>query len=222
MVTRCKPPGCAPSNIVALWKDPAGGLTEIALDEGAQGILLTCNVSFGSAHTADGRRHPASTTEFTLVAVQSLHADVPRCSSDTGPGETASGPPESLAPLREDEVSKAISWAEAVAESALAGPEGVNRTIADATDDMWRRELGLRPPSAMFVESVAAIRSELPEAAGMASLMTAAGRLQRSSNDAEVLAGTVINLALEERVMCELRAGRLSFDEVTEILQGAG
>lgn len=56
MTARSRPPGFRSSRAVALFAD-AGGVHSIALERGAQGILLTTSLETTQRWTADGRRH---------------------------------------------------------------------------------------------------------------------------------------------------------------------
>jgi hypothetical protein len=68
MVDRCRPRGRDAARVVGLWKDPSNGFSEIPLESGAQGILLTACVSprSGAATTGVARCRTRSTS--TLLA----------------------------------------------------------------------------------------------------------------------------------------------------------
>jgi len=140
MVRRCRPPGREPSRVVALWKDASGKLTEIELEDGADAVLIGTNVTVGGCITADGRRHAGSTSTLTLAAVQSLRADTqrPRPVGHERSEEPGDDGRRGLPRLDEYEVSKAVSWAEALAEAVFAGPKFVDRLMGDATAPQWR------------------------------------------------------------------------------------
>ena len=57
MVRRSRPEGLPLSRVIALWNDRLGGIQEIALARGAQGVLLETMVRPRTTWTADGRRH---------------------------------------------------------------------------------------------------------------------------------------------------------------------
>jgi hypothetical protein len=56
LVRRCCPAGCAQSSVVVLWKDASGQLIEIALEDGADAVLVATHVTIGDSSTADGRK----------------------------------------------------------------------------------------------------------------------------------------------------------------------
>ncbi|GMU79483.1 MAG: hypothetical protein AMXMBFR46_22740 [Acidimicrobiia bacterium] len=209
MVRRCRPSGYPPSNVVALWKDPSGGLTEIPLDDDAHAVLIVTNTAAGDRHTADGRRHSGSQVGFTLAAVLSVRSDGTRGHATTARGPEPLPPGQPLPPLDERELSKATSWAEAVAEAAVVSPEAVMAALDDAVDDRWRHRLHLPPPTHLFESAVAALRRELPEVPDLAAVSGAAERLRMSTHPTDVLTGTLLSIALEQRVLTENTASRL-------------
>lgn len=214
MVQRCRPPGHAPSSVVALWKDRAGKLREIALDDGAHGVLLRCSVAFAATTTADGRRHPGA-TEFTLDAAESLRAASSR--------RRARRPPQlgrTLPVLSERELSKATSWVESLAEAAVSSPGDIDTVLDDASARDWRETLELPRPTRLFDASVAALRAELDVGAATPDLLAAAARLAARDDDASVLTAALVRVALEQRLFTELRAGRRDFDEIARLLDG--
>ena len=215
MARRCRPPGCGASRVVALWKDTSGRLTEIELEDGAQAVLVATNLTVGTSSTADGRRHPATTTTLTLAGVQSLRAE-PGWGRPPAEDERAA----SLPPLDEREVSKATGWAEALAEAVVAGPDAFRRVLAAAVAGDWRAPLGLPRPTRMFERNLAALAAELPDSPTVEDLF-AAGRLRRSAWSDTAVAGTVIQITLEQRLIAEVRAGRLSA-EALSALSAAG
>ena len=211
MVRRCRPPGCRPSRVVALWKDASGELTEIELEDGADAVLISTNVTVASSSTADGRRHAGSTNTLKLCAVQSLRADGTAASApppELRPVAPDASPP-ALPPLDEHEASKAASWAEALAEAVLAGPEYVDRVLHDASAREWRAELGLPPPSQLFEQAIDALRRELPLPATLEALIDAAGRLRLSDDPVAATTGTLLQIAIEARLLSEVSTGRM-------------
>jgi hypothetical protein len=205
MVRRCRPPGYPTSNVVALWKDPSGGLTEIALDDGAHAVLIVTNAETGDRHTADGRHHTGSQVGFTLAAVLPIRADASGHAAEAREAEARTWS-LGLPRLDERELSKATSWAEAVAEAAVISSDAVVAALEDATDAKWRHTLHLRPPTHLFESAIAALRRELPEAPDLAALSGAAERLRSSPQPSAVVAGTVLLTALEQRVLAETAA----------------
>ena len=213
MVRRCRPPGCPPSRVVALWKDPFGDVTEIELEEGAQGVLIGTTIETGGSSTADGRRHRASTSTLTLAAVQSIWArdapqlDLERVSSMSA---EAGAHGRRLPPLDEREVSKATSWAEAVAEAVVADPHSMGRLMSDATAADWRASLGLPLPSRLFRAAIDAFAGQLPSPPTLDDVVAAIAYLRRSDQAMEMVTGMLLDIALEQRLLAEVRTGRLA------------
>jgi hypothetical protein len=94
----------------------------------------------------------------------------------------------------------------------MIAPESIDRLLAAATDTDWRTQLGLRPPAAAFVTSIVSLRRELTRPATPEELMSAAARLRASSEPLDVLTGTLLEIALEQRLFAEVQAGRVSSD----------
>lgn len=210
MVRRCRPSGYPPSNVVALWKDPSGGLTEIPLEDGAQAVLIVTSTEMGDRYTADGRHHTGSRVVFRLSAVLSIRADGMRgCTAEVGGPETPTAS-RRLPPLDERELTKATSWAEAVAEAAVIAPAVVMAALDDATDETWRSRLHLPPPTPRFKSAITALRRELPEEPDLSSVTGTAERMRTSDDATDVITGTLVSIALEQRVLVETMAGRLT------------
>jgi hypothetical protein len=208
MAQRCRPPHCTPSGVVALWKDPSGELTEISLEPGADAILVATHVTIGSSVTADGRKHLGSSRTISLAGAQSIYAErapVPGA-RNVGPAWVSA---KGLRELNEREVSKATSWAEAAAEAVVADTESLEPLLVMATTNDWRERLGLPRPSRLFVHAIDALRSELPATPSIEDLRVAATRLRRSTNPAAVITGMLVDIALEQRLIAEVAAGRL-------------
>ena len=64
MAQRSRPPGHAPSPVVALWKGPGQNVREIPLDRGAHGILLSATTGPAVRRSFDGRRPGHDGIEF--------------------------------------------------------------------------------------------------------------------------------------------------------------
>lgn len=125
MVSRSRPNGIPPSNIVAMWKDPARGVREIPLEPGAQGVLLTAVLGRSTRYAADGRPPADDATDLRLSGVHQL-----RATSATTPAGSA---PREL-PLSSSELTVVSVWAQAV----VADPSAVTAAAPDAA---WRAEL---------------------------------------------------------------------------------
>jgi hypothetical protein len=160
MAQRCRPPGCEPSRVVALWKDPSGELTEISLEDGADAVLLATNVTIGGARTADGRQHPGTIRTLCLASFQSLFANsAPPCTPNGAADRSRANEATGLRALDEREVTKATSWAEAVAEAVVFDPASLEPLLAAATATDWREPLGLPRPSRLFGHAIDALRA---------------------------------------------------------------
>ena len=209
MVRRCRPAGCATSNVVALWKDATGELTEIALEDDAAAVLISTTAAGCDSYTADGRRHPGSASTLTLSAVHPIRFEARR--RGDRPQQAAAEPDgRSLPPLDERELSKATSWAEAVAEAAFADPGSLPELMDAATAGDWRAALGLPPPTRMFVASVVALRDELSPTPTLDAVFTAAHRLAAAAEPTAIVTGVLLEIALEQRLAAEVAAGRTS------------
>lgn len=221
MVQRCRPPGCEPSRVVALWKDPSGDLTEIELEDGADAVLIATCVTTSDSFTADGRRHAGTTSTLELAAFRSLRAQRGGPCDDAPPTGARDGADERwLPPLGESEVTKATSWAEALAEAVVAGPATVERVLSRATARDWRARLGLPPPSRLFEQSIEVLRRELPDPPTVEGVLAAAVRLRRSDEPDAVVAGTLIEIALGQRLFAEVQAGRRPPDVLAALAPG--
>ena len=208
MVRRCQPPGHAPSSVVALWKDPARGITEIPLEDGAQGILLSCHVSFNSGDTADARRHGGN-ADLTLVGVQSLSAPTKRAKPQKSHGELST-----TINLSEGELSTATSWSEALPEASVVSPEAVRRILTEAATNTWRAGLALAAPTSAFDEAVAALSEHLEQGTRPIDLLTAADRFADQTDEISFFTATLLRLAVEQRLFTEARTGTLAPNQI--------
>jgi hypothetical protein len=202
-----------------MWKDSSGKLTEIELEDGADAVLIATHVTMEGSSTADGRRHVGSTSTLTLSGVQSLRAEKEApCSRVAGRVEKpADGNRRRLPRLDEHEVSKAASWAEALAEAAVAGPAFLDRVLDDATASEWRTTLGLPTPSRLFEAAIDLLRKELPHSATLESLLVAAARLRPSDEPVAAITGTMLATAIEQRLVAEVSARRLPPDTLRSL-----
>src|SRR5262249_38719685 len=109
------------SQVVALWKDPVGGVREIPLEAGAQGILLTVSGARATRRSADGRRPVVNVTEEYPVAVHQVRA------SNANSSRSNSQAVERLPRVLEDEdLTILTGWAQALAEALAYAPECVD------------------------------------------------------------------------------------------------
>ena len=150
MVQRSRPHRRDTSPVVALWKDPVGGLREIPLEAGAQGILLTLSSDRGTRRSADGRCPVDNVIEQFDVAVHQVRAGNASAMSSN----SQSGP---LAPrvLEADELTILTGWAQALAEALAYAPECVDVLLANAQAGApWRDEFQLTEPSPQLSQAI--------------------------------------------------------------------
>src|SRR5262249_54090063 len=74
MVATSRAPDRASSSVVALWKDNAGSLHEIALARDAQAVLLELEPDPAIRRAADGRSPKHDVTDLRLAAVTQVRA----------------------------------------------------------------------------------------------------------------------------------------------------
>ena len=74
MVERSRPPGSAPSRVVALWKDPTRASARSPSTPGAEAVMLSTSVAPAARHSADGRWPADDTTQLRDVGVHQLRA----------------------------------------------------------------------------------------------------------------------------------------------------
>ena len=154
MVQRSRPHRRDMSPVVALWKDPVGGLREIPLEAGAQGILLTLSSDRGTRRSADGRCPVDNVIEQFDVAIHQVRAgNADSISSNSQPGQ--------LAPrvLEGDELTVLTGWAQALAEARAYAPECVEVLLANAqAGASWRDEFQLTQPSPQLSQAIQFMR----------------------------------------------------------------
>jgi hypothetical protein len=161
MTQRCRPGGRPPSPLVALWKDAARGTREIALESGAEGILLTVRGQQTMRASADSRSPALNSPLVSAAAVYQVR------SSRAGSG---SWKPQSSAPLPAPdlglcEVTILTSWAEAVAEALAYAPDRVDAMLSEArAGARWRAALGVDEPDPKLAEAIEWIAREVREA----------------------------------------------------------
>ena len=150
MVQRSRPHGRESSPVVALVKDPVRGLREIALEPGAQGVLLTVCGDRATRRSADGRDPVDNVTEYFDVAVQQIRVGATRTPS-------IDLEPKPLAPraLDCDELSILTGWAQALAEGLVYEPECVEALLDDAQGNTpWRAVFGIPEPSSQLSRAI--------------------------------------------------------------------
>jgi hypothetical protein len=153
MVQCSRPHAHEASRVIALWKDPASGVREIALQRGAHGVLITVCMDRATRRSADGRWPVDNGTYCFDVALHQI----------TAAGADAQSPaPRSraFAPrlLETDELTVLTGWAEAVAEILVYAPERLEAVLAEARADVsWRDGLGLPEPSQQLGHAIDAM-----------------------------------------------------------------
>jgi hypothetical protein len=154
MVQRSRPRGREASPVIALWKDPARGVREIPLEEGAHAVLLTVCTDRATRRSADGRTPIDNGISCFDVAVHQVRA--------SSTGSYSSRPPAAQAArhvLEREDLTVLTLWAEAVAEAVTYAPERTAEVLADGRPGApWRTAMGLPEPSARLgaaIESMA-------------------------------------------------------------------
>jgi hypothetical protein len=202
MAQRSRPAGRAPSPVVALWKDPVRGVREIALESGAQGILLTVCAEQTTRRSADGRRPVENSPLLYDVAVYQVRAGRAAVGSRDARPTVAPTPPA----LEVGELTILTSWAEAVAEALAYAPGRVGATLSDALGGApWRATLGIEQPSPRLAEAITCMAREVgavTAARGTPSLdalLTAIRDDRPGEREPDALARRVLRIMLEAR-----------------------
>jgi hypothetical protein len=159
MVERSRPPGAAASRVVALWKDPTRGVHEIAVDPGAEAILLSTSVARAARHSADGRWPADDTTQLRDVGVFQLRASSRPSSVAPAPAVEADARPE----LDERDLGVLTAWAQALAEADDAERAAVVTDMSSGAT--WRHRLGLETPGDRLTSALAVL-ADVAGAAG--------------------------------------------------------
>jgi hypothetical protein len=153
MVQRSRPHAHEASRVIGLWKDPARGVREMALETGAHGVLLTICMDRATRRCADGRWPVDNGTYCFDVAVQQITA----ASGGTEPTSPHSRPFTPHLP-EIDDLTVLTGWAEAVAEILAYAPGRVQSVLAEARADLsWRDKLGIPQPSARLSQAIDAM-----------------------------------------------------------------
>jgi hypothetical protein len=143
LVDRCRPRGRDAARVVGLWKDPSNGFSEIPLESGAQGILLTACVSPAPRRSNDGRRPVQNAVDLYAVGQHQIRPAVTG-RQEAAPVRLLSDPP----PLNVGDLTILCGWAEAVAEALAYAPDQVAAVLGDAAaGSHWRATLSLNEPS---------------------------------------------------------------------------
>jgi hypothetical protein len=170
-VSRSRPPGFPPSDVVAMWKDPLRGVREIPLEAGAQGVLLTTVAAPSGRYAADGRAPVDDVTDLSVAGLHQVRAaaagagaadGVPNAAAETGAaaGAAGTGPGATQPRLDGTDLSVLVSWGDAVAQG-LTGSCDLGVVLrAAAPGASWRPALGLAEPSSGLAEAALARRAE--------------------------------------------------------------
>jgi hypothetical protein len=208
LVDRCRPGGRDAARVVGLWKDPRNGFTEIPLESGAQGILLTACVSPAQRHSNDGRRPVRNAVDLYAVGLHQIHPPAAG-SQGAAPVRELSDPP----PLNVDELTTLCCWAEAVAEALAYAPSRVAAVLRDAaTGSQWRAMFGLNEPSDRLGRAMQLMDDVVSNTAAASDPLGAV--LAAASDDTAGGADPLTNLV--RRVLLsalELREGQRRHDE---------
>ena len=154
MARRSRPHGLNASPVVALWKDPAGGVREIPLEGGAHAVVLSVAMGRATRRSADGRCPVDNGTSCYDVALHQVRA----ASAGSGFQPSASARP-ALAPLNIEELSILTAWAEGVAEILAHAPEKTAGLLAAARSGAsWRGAFGLAEPTAQVEQAIDLMR----------------------------------------------------------------
>jgi hypothetical protein len=157
MARRSRPHGHDASPVIALWKDPGGSVREIALESGAQAVVLSVAMSRATRRCADGRIPVDNGTSCYDVAVNQVHA----ASSGSGYRPSASAP--SASPLLNiEDLTVLTAWAEGVAEMLAHAPTEASRLLTEALPGAsWRGSFGLTEPGAQLRQAIELMRGHV-------------------------------------------------------------
>jgi len=168
MVQRSRPHKRDSSPVVGLWKDPVRGLREIALEPGAQGVLLTVCGDRTTRRSTDGRYPIDNATEYFDVALHQVRAN------GTGTRSLNLKPETPAARVLElDELTVLTGWAQALAEAVAYAPECVQSLVENACARApWRTEFGIPEPSPLLCEALRLVARAVQAAASSGDGLT--------------------------------------------------
>ena len=179
LVQRSRPTGFPPSAVVALWKDPTHGFREIALENGAQGILLSTTVGRTRRRSPDGRMPVDNVADLLVAGVCEVRAAEP-----TTEGHTVYKSEMPVdADLESVELTILTSWSEAVAEAMAVSTQLVEAVLSDAKlGAPWRKAFGIEEPSPKLAGALDALAAfvENPRISDGDPLTRLAGRILTS------------------------------------------
>ncbi|HEX8856562.1 MAG TPA: hypothetical protein VF752_13280 [Thermoleophilaceae bacterium] len=201
MARRSRPRGRPSSSVVALWKDPGRGTREIALEDGAHGILISTSTDRAARRSVDGRRPVDNASEVFDMSVYQV-----RAATAGSPPASSPAPSRSRAVLETEDLTILTSWAEAVAEAMACAPDRIDALPPDAgVGGQWRAELGIAEPSRRLDEAIGYMAGLLRETdtteapLPLDALLRALIDHQPGENRLETLVRRVLRSALEQR-----------------------
>jgi hypothetical protein len=202
LVERSRPPGRDASRVIALEKDPTGGVREIALEPGAQGVLLTACMDRATRYTADRRPPSDNSTSVYGVSVHQVHA----ASTGSEPSRPRPSTASTAPTLELDELTILTAWAEGVSEVVAYAPERIDKLLAAAGPGAaWRAELGLPEPSPLLADALESLsrlaraRRVPPDASAFATLLANATEDQPGESTLDYVVRHALLAMLEER-----------------------
>jgi len=157
MARRSRPHGHDASPVIALWKDPRGSVREIALEGGAQAVVLSVAMSRATRRSADGRMPVDNGTSCYDVAVNQVHA------ASSGSGFRPSASARSASPLLNiEDLTVLTAWAEGVAEILAYAPTEVDGLLTQARPGAsWRESFRLAEPAAELRQAIDRMREHV-------------------------------------------------------------
>ena len=200
LVERSRPVGKPPSPVVALWKDPARGLREIALESGAHGVLVSVATTEARRRCADGRTPVDNSTGLVVAGVHQVRAVDIAAGPDGAEGVRE---PPCLQPT---ELTIVTSWADALAEALEHAPERADEVVADALPGApWRQALGVAEPSTVLTRALTAMAETVSAAdasgdgTGVPAVLTVLRARRIKSDPVASLAAAVLGSVLKAR-----------------------
>jgi hypothetical protein len=151
MVRRSRPVGAPASTVVALWKDPTHGFRELALENGAQGILLSTTVGRTRRRSPDGRMPVDNVAELLVAGVSEVRAAERTTTDDAVRKREISMEPD----LDSAELTILTSWSQAVAEAMAVSTQLVQAVLSDARSGApWRKAFCIEEPSSKLTAAL--------------------------------------------------------------------
>ena len=201
MAQRSRPSGRDSSPVVALWKNPGGGVREIPLEGGAHAVILSVAMNRAPRRSADGRWPVDNGTACYDVAVHQVRAA--SSGSEFQPSPSAR-PPSPL--LNIEELTILTAWAEGVAEILAHAPADAADLLEQARPGAgWRGSLGLAEPSAQLGHAIELLRKHVlasPDRDGVPGFDASLSMCEQDRPDEGRLDGLVrqvLRAMLEER-----------------------